>query len=157
MSSRPWSAWFAQRRSELARIPVLVGRVLPAVRRARASGTAPFIAWLEAHAERTPNALFCELDNERVSFGEARSRARRWAQVLVDAGVQPGDVVALIGGNSPAYLQLILAVSYAGAAAALINPELREGPLAHALGAVEPRLSLVESALHRAWSAVDAS
>ncbi|HET7541748.1 MAG TPA: AMP-binding protein [Polyangiaceae bacterium] len=141
-----------QRRSELSRIPVLLRRVLPAVRLARASGTAPFIAWLDAHAARTPDALFCEQDEQRSTFAEARSRVRRLARVLVDAGVQPGEVVALIGGNSPGYLELLLAVSYAGAAAALINPELRAEPLAHALRAVAPRLSLVESAVSSAWS-----
>ncbi len=146
-----------QRCSELARIPVLAGRVLPAVRLAKASRTAPFIAWLEAHAARTPDALFCELDDERRSFAEAKGRARRAARVLVDAGVQPGDVVALIGGNSPGYLELIFAISYAGAAAALINPELRGGPLAHALRAARPRLSLVESVVQRAWSEAEAS
>jgi fatty-acyl-CoA synthase len=131
--------------------------VLPAVRRAQASGTAPFIAWLSAHAARTPEALFCEQGDERRSFAEAESRMRRAARVLVDAGVRPGDVVALIGGNSPAYLELILAISYAGAAAALINPELRAEPLAHALRAASPRLSLVERAVQRAWSELDAS
>ncbi|HYP76105.1 MAG TPA: AMP-binding protein [Polyangiaceae bacterium] len=157
MSSWPTSAWFAQRRSELARVPVLAKRVLPAVRQAKASGTAPFVAWLEGHAERTPDALFCEQDQRRTSFAEARRRARRAARVLVDAGVRPGDVVALIGGNSPAYLELVFAVSYAGAAAALINPELRGEPLAHALRAVAPRLSLVESVVRRAWSESEAS
>jgi fatty-acyl-CoA synthase len=131
---------------------VLLGRVLPAVRSAKASGTAPFIAWLEAHAVRTPDALFCEQDEQRSTFAEARSRARRRARALVDAGVEPGDVVALIGGNSPGYLELILALTYAGAAAALISPELRGEPLAHALRAVAPRLSLVESTLLHAWS-----
>jgi len=157
VSLRPWSAWFLQRYSELSRIPVLVGRVLPAVRSAQASRTAPFIAWLEAHAARTPDALFCELDDERVSFAQAKSHARRVARVLVDAGVQPGDVLALIGGNSPSYLGLILAISYAGATAALINPELRGEPLAHALRAVAPRLSLVESVVRQGWSESEAS
>jgi fatty-acyl-CoA synthase len=157
VSSWPTPAWFAQRRAELARIPVLAGRVLPAIRRAQASRTAPFIAWLEAHAACTPDALFCEQGDERRTFAEAKNGALRAARVLVDAGVQPGDVVALIGGNSPAYLELILAISYAGAAAALINPELREGPLAHALRAVMPRLSLVESVVREAWSEAEAS
>src|SRR6185369_9733755 len=157
VSSRLGSAWFAQRRSELSRIPVLVGRVLPAVRRAKAAKTAPFIAWLEGHAQRTPNALFCEQDEQRTTFAEARSRARRAASVLVDLGVEPGDVVALIGGNSPGYLELILAINYAGAAAALINPELRGEPLGHALRALAPRLSLVESVVLGAWSAAERS
>lgn len=157
MSSRFGPAWFAQRRSELSRIPVLVWRVLPAVRQAQASKTAAFITWLERHAERTPNALFCEQDEQQTTFAEAKSRARRAARALVDAGVQPGDVVALVGGNAPAYIELILAINYAGAAAALINPELRGEPLAHALRAVAPRLSLVESAVLEACSEIDRS
>ncbi|MEO7037975.1 MAG: AMP-binding protein [Polyangiaceae bacterium] len=136
--------WFAQRRSELARLPVLVRRVLPALLRAKASGTTPFITWLEQHARRSPDALFCELDDERVTFAQARSRARSVASVLVAAGVQRGDVVALLGGNSPSYLLLLLAIGYAGAVAALINPELRGEPLAHALRAAAPRVSLCE-------------
>ena len=59
--------------------------------------------------------------------------------------MQAGDVVALIGGNSPSYLLLVLASSYAGASAALLNPELRGEPLAHALGAVKPRVVLLEA------------
>jgi fatty-acyl-CoA synthase len=152
VSSRFRSAWFAQRYSELSRIPVLARRVLPAVRQAKASNTAPFIAWLEGHAARTPDALFCEQDEQRASFAEARGHARRYARVLVDAGVRPGDVVALIGGNSPTYLELIFAINYAGAAAALINPELRGEPLAHALAAVAPLISLVEGEVFQAWA-----
>ncbi|MEP7050857.1 MAG: AMP-binding protein [Pseudomonadota bacterium] len=140
------SVSFAQRRSELARLPVLVRCVLPAAHRAKASGTAPFIAWLEGHARSRPQGLFCELDDEQVTFSEARHRARQMASVLVAEGVRPGDVVALLGGNSPSYLLLILAVGYAGAAAALLNPELRGSPLAHALRSAAPRVSLVEHA-----------
>jgi fatty-acyl-CoA synthase len=136
--------WFEQRRAELALIPVLARQVFPALRQARASGTAPFIAWLEKHAAETPDALCWEQDLERLSFGEARGGARRAARVLVDRGVLPGDVVALMGGNSPRYLQLLLAIGYAGAAAALINPELGGEPLRHALSLLKPRLSLVE-------------
>ena len=135
-------------------MPVLLGRVLPAARHAAASGTAPFIAWLEQRAARTPHALCWELDDERLSFGEARSFVRRAARVLVDAGVQPGDVVALVAGNSPAYLGLLIAASYAGASAALINPELRGEPLAHALDSVRPKVSLVEPAARDAIEAL---
>ena len=139
-------AWFEQRAAEFARLPVLFGRVIPAVRSAKASGTAPFIAWLEAHAVRSPDALFVELDEESVTYAQALCRVRRAAHALVAAGLLQGDVVALIGGNSPSYLLLILAISYAGASAALPNPELRGEPLAHALAAVGPRLVLLEAA-----------
>jgi fatty-acyl-CoA synthase len=70
---------------------------------------------------------------------------RRFAAVLAERGVRPRDVVAISGHNSPSYLLLVLAVAYAGGASALINPELVGEPLAHALGAVTPRLTLVEA------------
>jgi fatty-acyl-CoA synthase len=130
----------------------LLGRVLPAVRLAKRSRTAPFIAWLEAHATQRPDALFCELDDVQVSFAQARSRARRIARVLLDVGVQPGDVVALVGGNSPDYLLILLGIVYAGGVAALSNPELRGEPLAHALRAAAPRVSLFEHTHHAACS-----
>jgi fatty-acyl-CoA synthase len=151
------SAWFEQRSAELARIPVLTRRVWPAVRRAKASGTAPFIAWLEQHATLRPEALFCELDDERLTYAGARVRARRMASVLVAAGVKPRDVVALIGGNSPSYLLVVLAVAYAGGVAALINPELRGAPLAHALDIAAPRLTLIENAYRGALGELPAT
>ncbi|MET0795637.1 MAG: AMP-binding protein [Polyangiaceae bacterium] len=145
MSSFRPAVWCAQRASELARLPVLLGRVLPAARYAQASGRAPFVAWLEQQASRNPDATCWELDDDRLSFAQALGYVRRAARVLVDAGVQPGDVVAIVAGNSPQYLGLLLAVSHAGAAAALVHPELRGEPLAHAISAVKPRLSLVEA------------
>jgi fatty-acyl-CoA synthase len=147
-------SWLQKRASELARVPVLVTRVLPAVRRAKASGTAPWLAWLGAHAESNPEGLFCELDRERVSFGQAWGRIRSLAAVLVLRGVERGDVVALIGGNSPSYLLLLLAVSYSGAAAALLNPELSGEALGHALGTVKPRLTLIEATYRAALDAL---
>src|SRR4051812_11137553 len=138
-------SWCAQRTAELGRLPVLLGRVLPAARFARASGRPPFVAWLERQAAQHPDRTCWELDDERLSFAEALAYVRRAASVLVEAGVQPGDTVALVAGNSPRYLGLLIAISYAGAAAALINPELSGEPLAHAISAVAPRLSLVEA------------
>ncbi|HEY4106245.1 MAG TPA: AMP-binding protein [Polyangiaceae bacterium] len=149
--------WLEQRASELARVPVLFRRVAPAIRKAKAAGTAPWLAWLEAHAKNNPKGLFCELDAERLSFGEAWSRVRLLAAVLVEQGVRVGDVVALIGGNSPSYLLLVLAIAYAGGAAALIHPELRGEPLAHALSSVKPRLSLVETSEQSGISALSAA
>jgi fatty-acyl-CoA synthase len=141
---RAIGVWCAQRSSEIARLPVLLRLVLPALRLAKSARTAPWLAWLEAHSKRNPDGLFLELDAERVSFSDAWARVRIYAAVLVDSGVERGDVVALIGGNSPSYVLLILAIAHAGATAALLDPELSGAPLEHALSAVQPRLSLAE-------------
>ncbi len=131
---------------------MLALRVWPALRRARTSGVTPFIAWLEHHAAKRPVALFCEQDEVRYSFAEARHTARRIAGALRNAGVRPGDVVALLAGNSPYYLLIVLAIAYAGATAALLDPELRGDPLRHALAATRPRLTVVESRYRAALS-----
>ncbi len=137
--------WCKKRASELGRLPVLLRRVRPAARLAEASACAPFVTWLAQQASRAPHETCWELDDERLSFAEALAFVRRAARVLVERGVEPGDVVALVAGNSPRYLGLLIAISYAGAAAALVNPELRGAPLEHALAAVQPRLTLVEA------------
>jgi len=137
--------WFEQRRAEWSCAAVLALRVVPAVRRARRSGTAAWVAWLERHAKRNPEGLWCELGAERLTFAQGFDRVRRLAQVLSAKGVRSGDVVALVGGNSPDYLVALLGIAYSGGVAALINPELQGTPLAHALSVAAPRLSLVEA------------
>lgn len=143
----PVTSWLEQRMAELGRLPVVLGRVRRAAKLAERSGTAPFIAWLEARAHEQPDALCCEQDEERVTYGDMRARARRAAHALVERGVHPGDVVALIAGSSPSYLATLLAIGYAGGVAALLNPDLRGEPLNHALTSVAPRLTLLEASL----------
>jgi len=133
---------------------VLLGRVMPAIRRAKKSGTAPWLAWLADRANDNPEGLFCELDEERLSYAETAERVRMLARVLVEQGLRVGDRVALIGGNSPTYLLLVLAVAHAGGTSALLSPELTGESLAHALRAVAPKLTLVEHAQRAALDTV---
>ena len=66
------------------------------------------------------------------------------ARALADAGVRRGDVVALMGRNSPRYVVFTLAATRLGATMALVNPHLTGGPLEHAFATSGARVALVE-------------
>ena len=57
-----------------------------------------------------------------VSYGALRSAVARYRARLVAAGVGPGDGVALVAPNSPAFVVAYLAILGAGAVAVPLNP-----------------------------------
>ena len=69
-------------------------------------------------------------------------RVARWA--LAD-GLVPGDRVALMMGNAPAYSALWLGLSRVGVVTALINTQLSGDGLVHALAAAAPSHVVVGS------------
>lgn len=63
---------------------------------------------------------------------------RRLAAGLSDRGVQPGDVVAVVGFNSIEYMELLLAIPYVGAIVAPVNYRWSFEEAAQALELVRP-------------------
>nr|CAB3482042.1 unnamed protein product [Digitaria exilis] len=63
---------------------------------------------------------------------------RRLAAGLVDRGVRPGDVVAIVGFNSIQYVELFLAIAYVGAIVAPLNYRWSFEEAAQALELVQP-------------------
>ncbi|MBK8481201.1 MAG: long-chain-acyl-CoA synthetase [Proteobacteria bacterium] len=86
---------------------------------------------------------------------------RRWSVAAVNAavnqhahayhalGLRPGDVVALLFDNRPAYLFHFYALAKLGVVASLLDPQLVGAPLAQAIDACHPQL-LVASGAQRA-------
>ena len=56
-----------------------------------------------------------------VTYGELRERVACTAGGLVAAGVQPGDRIVVLAGNEPAFVEALLGIWHAGAAAVLVN------------------------------------
>ena len=75
------------------------------------------------------------------------SRVARWARA---AGLAPGDRVALMMANAPAYAAIWLGLSRVGVVTALINTQLAGDGLAHCLRAAAPRHLLVGASCLRA-------
>jgi fatty-acyl-CoA synthase len=117
---------------------------LPWLIKAREGTDASLLTVVQAHAERDPHGLAVEMRDERLSWSELAARAGDIAAVLTTLGVGRGDVVAVIGKNSPTYLALLLGCTQVGAIAALINWHLEGGPLEHAITASKARVAVVE-------------
>ncbi|WP_237105907.1 class I adenylate-forming enzyme family protein [Nonomuraea sp. MG754425] len=83
-------------------------------------------------AARYGAAEFLRFPGTSLSFQEADARSERLARVLAARGVEPGDRVAVMMGNTPGWPLSWFAILKAGAVAVPVNPRLR----AHDLGFV---------------------
>ena len=70
---------------------------------------------LEHHADRHPDRLALEFAGEESTYTQLLARVRRTAGALRDAGVERGDVVALLLYNSLDFLNLMFATAHLGA------------------------------------------
>ena len=118
--------------------------VLPALVRTRVSRHPTLLGLALGHADRNPDRLALEAEDERLTWSDVATLSSKVARVLADAGVRKGDIVALMGRSSPRYVVLTLAATRVGATMALINPHLSGGPLAHAFATSGARIALVD-------------
>ncbi|MCA0239232.1 MAG: acyl--CoA ligase [Proteobacteria bacterium] len=96
---------------------------------------------IAAAAADAPNAAFGTFtQHDRLS--RVVERARAVAAQLAEAGLVRGDVVAVIGHNSGAYLVTWMATQFAGLQAALINPAYPDELLGAMLDDLAPRAIL---------------
>ncbi|EXJ76999.1 hypothetical protein A1O3_10156 [Capronia epimyces CBS 606.96] len=78
-------------------------------------------------------------------FFEDLQRVGNW--LLKDLGVQPKEIVALDGGNSPEYLLLWFGLEAINACPAFINCNLTAGPLTHSIKLSDARYLLADRAV----------
>ena len=129
--------------------------MVPWMLRMRTGQTATLLDVALDNARSAPHQLAYEMDEQRLTWAQLADASSRVAHVLSRAGVARGDVVALIGRNSPFYIALILGITRVGGVAALVNPHLRKRPLAHAVETSGARVAVVEQALEQALRSAD--
>ncbi|HEX8116317.1 MAG TPA: condensation domain-containing protein, partial [Pyrinomonadaceae bacterium] len=83
---------------------------------------ATFRQLFEAQAARTPDAFAASDDRERLTYAELNARANRLAHFLVERGVGPETVVALLDHRGVSLLTAVLAVFKAGGAYLPLDP-----------------------------------
>lgn len=88
-------------------------------------------ATVERHAERT---AIVELDGPSITYGELWDRALRVAGGLRDAGVRPGDRVAIRLGNGLDWVLAFWGGHLAGAVVVPMNTRLAEPEVEYILG-----------------------
>ena len=81
------------------------------------------------------------------TWAETDVRARRLAAGLRDKGIKPGDVVAILAPNTPAFVEASFAVPIAGAVILTLNTRLDAGTLRYCLEHSEAKMVLVDSEL----------
>lgn len=75
-------------------------------------------------ADRTPQRPFVVTVEKSFSYAEVYSLSRRFATVLRERGIGKGDHVALISGNSAAFLVSWFGINAVGAVAVCLNDQL---------------------------------
>jgi acyl-CoA synthetase (AMP-forming)/AMP-acid ligase II len=96
-------------------------------------------------SERPGDPFFC-FEGRRWTVGAFDAEVNRHARAWRGIGLEPGDVVALVLENRPAFLFHYYALAKLGVVASLINPALHGPALRHALHVCEPAAILVGDA-----------
>ena len=73
-------------------------------------------------AERLPNKVAIVFRGQEITFGELKERVFRFANGLIEAGIQPNDHVALLMPNCPQYVISYFGILVAGATVVPANP-----------------------------------
>ncbi|MBM4597578.1 long-chain-acyl-CoA synthetase [Rhodococcus hoagii] len=94
-------------------------------------------------ARRQPDRPFIRFDDASISYRQANERVNRYADVLVQQGVERGDVVGILMKNRPETLLLTLAAVKLGAVAGMLNHNQRGEVLAHSLSLLDSRVLVV--------------
>lgn len=131
--------------AELSVLPTALKDTAPWLLRARKDADLSLIRLVLEHAEANPDSVAIEMADEKLTWRDLADKTSRIAHVLQGLGVRKGDIVALLGQNSPAYVANVLGISRIGATAALINYHLEGDPLKHALLTSRARVALVET------------
>ncbi len=109
--------------------------------------TTGIVQLLEAWADQRPDDPYLVFETSSFSIGRFEQLAEAHAQAYARLGVVEGDVVALALENRPAFLFHFYGLLKLGAVAALLNPRLRDAPLAHALSTANAKLVVCEAPL----------
>jgi fatty-acyl-CoA synthase len=116
----------------------------------QATGDVTLADLAERWARKRPAALALEVAGARLSYAELSQAGLGAAQSLQALGARSGDVVALVGRNSVAYVAALLGGARSGITLALVHPELGGEPLRQALTAAGAGYVLCEQPLEAA-------
>lgn len=129
MTSSPGARYRSEKRNREATISsVNVGRLVDLIR---------------VVVRRQPDAPAIEFEGGTQTYRETYGAALRLASGLRQSGLQPGDAVGILAGNSPAYLEIYLACQLAGLVAVPLNYRSVPDDVAYALANCKARGAFV--------------
>jgi len=101
-------------------------------------------SFIQFHARRTPDRVALVYGEDRITYAEFMRRIETTAGWLAGLRIKPGDVVALLMKNSPAFLELTFAISHLGAISLPINYRLAAEEVDYILDHAGARLLLCD-------------
>ncbi|AMR79236.1 AMP-binding protein [Cupriavidus nantongensis] len=104
-------------------------------------------AAVEYHAGVAPQRLAVVYGDQRVTYGELADRVRACAGLLLEQGIKPGDIVALLMKNSASFLEISLAVGHIGAVFLPVNYRLATDEVEYILSHAGTKLLFVDAEL----------
>jgi acyl-CoA synthetase (AMP-forming)/AMP-acid ligase II len=137
--------WQETLRAALGVAPSGIATLLPWMLRTREGKRASLARVVVENARQHPHGLAFEMGSRQLTWAELDVLTSRIARALSARGVLPGDVVVLLGENSPDYLAMLLGISRAGATASLVNHHLEHAPLGHAIRSSRAKTALVQA------------
>lgn len=87
----------------------------------RLAACATVDALLDIHARDRPSNVALKLGSLEITYGDLSKRVSRLAAKFVAEGLQPGDRVALLAKNDPAFCELMMAASKTGVVLVPVN------------------------------------
>ena len=122
-----------------------IGRMLPSLLRIRPGSTWSASRLLTERVQADPDRVALAYADRRLRWREVDREVNRAANALWEAGVRPGDVVALLMDNRPEFPIAATAISRVRGVGALINTNVSGKALAHAIRVSAARRILVGS------------
>ena len=103
---------------------------------------------LKRAARRFPDRVALTDGARRVTFAELDRDANRFANVLVERGLEPGAKIATICNNSIEFVKALFGIHRAGLVWVPINTMLGSADMDYILGHAEVRFALIDDNLH---------
>ncbi|WP_414642286.1 ATP-dependent acyl-CoA ligase [Bradyrhizobium sp.] len=111
---------------------------------------------LTRQAERYQDRVLLVSGEASWTYSQTAAIAAASARTLLEAGIKPGDRVALMSSNRPEFLQVYLGCAWLGAIVVPINTALRGFQLSHIFRNSRPALLVVEAQFLAAIGTVEA-
>ncbi|MGQ0634513.1 MAG: AMP-binding protein [Planctomycetaceae bacterium] len=102
------------------------------------------LGWLlEQAASRFPNRIACHYYGQQVTYAQLSAQARGLASRLIQAGLQPGDRVAVLLPNVPEHIAALFGIWLAGGVVVALSPLMVADQVASLVRATGCRTAIV--------------
>ena len=99
-------------------------------------------------ADRLPNKVAIVFRNNEMTYSQLKEKVLRFANGLIDAGISPGDHVALLMPNCPQYIISYYGVLAAGATIVPANPMYTDRELSFILNNSDTKAVIYHELIH---------